>query len=380
MREPNDISNDIGGVDRRAFLKATGVVVVAFSVAGRGRAQPKVGKAAPTRGLVSGPPDPNAVDSYIAINADNTATLYTGYVELGQGGPTALVQIAAEELDLEFAQVKTVTVDTFVSSNGFTAASRTAGIGGTETRAAAAEARRVLLALAAERLDAAVGDLTVTKGIVSVGEDAHRSVSYADLVAGKSFDRTFEQFAYNGGIELPRKAGDHAVPKPRDAYRIVGTRVPRPDIAEKVRGTYRFVQHVRLPGMLHGRVVWPRGQGAHGVTNPTVVAVDDASIAGIPAQVVRRNNFVGVVAEREWDAVRAARATEGHVGCVREGAAGPRALVRRLQVRQDRGLDRHRHGRRGRARSHAPLTWSRPRTEGRTNRTVRSRRAARWPT
>jgi CO/xanthine dehydrogenase Mo-binding subunit len=311
MREPNDLSNDIGGVDRRAFLKATGVVIVAFSIADRGRAQSKDAKAAPTRGLVSGPPDPNAVDSYIAINADNTATLYTGYVELGQGGPTALVQIAAEELDLEFEQVKTATVDTFVSTNGFTAASRTAGIGGTETRAAAAEARRVLLALAAERLDAAVGDLTVAKGVVSVGGDAQRAVTYADLVAGKSFDRTFEQFAYNGGIELPRKGADHAVPKPRDAYRIVGTRVPRPDIAEKVRGTYRFVHHVRLPGMLHGRVVWPRGQGAHGITNPTVVAVDEGSIADIPGvQVVRRNNFVGVVAEREWDAVRAARQLE----------------------------------------------------------------------
>jgi CO/xanthine dehydrogenase Mo-binding subunit len=111
------------------------------------------------RGLVSGPPDPGQVDSYIAIHPDNTATLYTGYVELGQGGPTAMRQVAAEELDLDVDQVKTVRVDTFVSTNGFTAASRTAAIGGTETRAAAAEARRVLLELASERLKTPVGDL-----------------------------------------------------------------------------------------------------------------------------------------------------------------------------------------------------------------------------
>ena len=151
---------------RREFLKTTGVVIVAFSIGGKVRAQ----TAAPAvrRGPISGPPDRNAVDSYIAIHADNTATLYAGYVELGQGGPTALLQIAAEELDLDFEQMKTVTVDTHVSTEGLTLASRTAAIGGTETRAAAAEARRVLLELAAERLDARVGDLTTAKGVVSV--------------------------------------------------------------------------------------------------------------------------------------------------------------------------------------------------------------------
>ena len=118
----------------------------------------------------------------------------------------------------------------------------------------------------------------------------------------------YEPVSYQGGIELPRKGLDNAVPKRRDDYRIVGTRVPRPDIAEKIKGTYEYVQHVRLPGMLHGRVVWPRGQGAHAISNPTVAAIDEASIKGIPGvQIVRRRNFVGVVAPREWDAVRAAR-------------------------------------------------------------------------
>jgi CO/xanthine dehydrogenase Mo-binding subunit len=295
---------------RRDFLQTTGVVIVGFSLAGKVRAQARGGRAAAVRrGLVSGPPDPTQVDSYIAIHADNTATIYCGYVELGQGGPTALRQVAAEELDLDFEQVKTApVVDTFASTDGFTAASRTAAIGGTEIRAAAAEARRVLLELGAERLGAGVEELTVTKGVVSVGGNTRRSVTYADLVGDGAFDRKFEQVAYNGGIELPRKSANNAVPKPREDYRIVGTRIPRPDIVEKIRGTYRYVQHVRLPRMLHGRVVWPRGQGANGISNPKIVSIDESSIADIPGvRIVRRNNLVGVVAEREWEAVRAAR-------------------------------------------------------------------------
>jgi nicotinate dehydrogenase subunit B len=302
-------TNDESLLERREFLKTTGAIVVGLSVADKVGAQAPAGEApAAQRGLVSGPPDPAQVDSYIAIHPDNTATIFSGYVELGQGGPTALRQIAAEELDLELDQVKEVRADTFISTNGFTAASRTAGIGGTELRAAVAEARRALVDLASERLKAPARDLVVTKGVVSVRSDPQRSVTYAALLAGKPFNRTFEPVSYQGGIELPRKGRDLAVPKRRDDYRIVGTRVPRPDIAEKAKGTFEYVQHVSVPGMLHGRVVWPRGQGARGLSNPTVVAIDEASIKGIPgAQVVRRRNFVGVVAPREWDAVRASR-------------------------------------------------------------------------
>ena len=309
MSDANDQANDQAGLDRRDFLKTTGVVVVGFGVADKVAAQtPAANAAAAPRGLVSGPPDPSQVDSYIAVHPDNTATIYTGYVELGQGGPTALRQIAAEELDLDLDQVKTVRIDTFVSTNGFTAASRTVGIGGTEMRAAAAEARRVLLEMAAERLKAATTALTVSKGVVSVRTEPQRSVTYADLVGGKSFNRTFEQFAYTGGVELPRKGVDHAAPKPRTEYKVVGARVPRPDITEKVRGTYEYVQHAKLPGMLHARVVWPRGQGAHNLSNPTVRSIDESSVKDIPGvRIVRRRNFIGVVAEREWDAVRAAR-------------------------------------------------------------------------
>jgi nicotinate dehydrogenase subunit B len=220
---------------RREFLKTTGALVVGFSMADVSAAQIARSGVA-LRGVVSGPPDEAEIDSYLAVHPDNTVTVFAGYVELGQGGPTALRQVAAEELDLEFDQVSTVRMDTFVSTNGFTAASRTAGIGGTQLRAAAAEARHALLTLASERLQAPIQELTVTRGVVSLRTDPQRSVSYGGLLGNKPFNRRYEPVSYNGGIEIPRTSGDHAAPKPRTQYKIVGSRVPRFDIPDKVSG------------------------------------------------------------------------------------------------------------------------------------------------
>src|SRR6266513_1333399 len=291
---------------RREFLKTTGAVVVGFSVAAELTAAQSGGPVAP-RGTVSGPFLESEIDSYVAIHPDNKATIFSGYVELGQGGPTALRQIAAEELDLEFDQVLMVPADTFVCTDGFTAASMTVAIGGTKLRAAAAEARRVLLGLASDRLRAPAQDLIVTKGVVAVRSDPQRSVTYGALLGDKPFNRKYEPVSYQGvGIEVPRKNADNAPAKPRTQYRVVGTRVPRVDLPDKVSGKYVYMQHVRVPGMLHGRVVWPQGQGAYGVSLPTVISIDEQSIKDIPgARIVRRKDFVGVVAEREWDAVRA---------------------------------------------------------------------------
>jgi nicotinate dehydrogenase subunit B len=300
-----------GGLARREFLKTTtGALVVGLGASQVTVAQgPGGGASVPERGVKSGPPDPAEVDSYLAVHPNNTATLFAGYVDLGQGGPTALRQIAAEELDLEFGQVLMANNDTFVTTNGFTAASRSIGIGGVEVRAAAAEARRVLLNLASERLKAPVPDLTVAKGVVSVKNDARRSVTYGELLGDKRFNRRYEPPPFNNrGIEQPRTNPDFAPPKSREAYSIVGTRIPRVDTPDKVSGKYQYMQHVRVPGMLHGRVVWPLGQVAGGVTVPKVVSIDEGSVKGIPGvRIVRRNNFVAVAAEREWDAIRAAR-------------------------------------------------------------------------
>jgi nicotinate dehydrogenase subunit B len=292
---------------RRDFLKATGALVVGFRVA-ENAADAQGARPSMIRGLTSGPPDEAEIDSFLAVHPNNTVTIYTGYVELGQGGPTALRQVAAEELDLDLEQILSVRMDTFVSTNGFTAASRTAGIGGKQMRVAAAEARRALLNLAADRLQAPAAELMVSKGVVSVKNSPNRSTTYGDLLGDKPFNHRYEPFSYTGGLELPRKGTDHAVPKSPMEYKIVGTKAPRPDIAEKAAGTYTYMQHVRVPGMLHARLILPQGQGALGVSLPTVLAVDEASIRDIPGvQIVRRRNLVAVVAPREWDAVRAAR-------------------------------------------------------------------------
>jgi CO/xanthine dehydrogenase Mo-binding subunit len=296
------------GLARRDFLKTTGSLVVGFSAAETLTAQSPAA-AAFKRGVVSGPPDDAQVDSYIAVHPDNTVTIFSGYVELGQGGPTALRQIAAEELDLDFDQVQTVRNDTFVCTNGATYASMTVAIGGTKLRAAASEARRVLLKLASQRLNAPVQDLGVTGGVVTVKTDSRRSVTYGQLLGDQPFNCKYEPVPYQGiGIELPRTNPNNASPKPRADYKIVGARLPRLDIPDKVSGKYVYMQHVRVPGMLHARVVWPKGQGGYGASLPKVISIDESSVKDIPGvQIVRRGNFVGVAAERQWDAIRAAK-------------------------------------------------------------------------
>ena len=175
MDDSDTVTDPQSHLGRREFLKATGAVVVGFSVGAGLSAAQSGGPVLAPRGTVSGPFDESEIDSYVAIHPDNRATIFSGYVELGQGGPTALRQIAAEELDLEFDQVVMVPADTFVCTDGFTAASMTVAIGGTKLRAAAAEARRVLLGLASDRLKAPAEDLIVAKGVVSVRSDPQRS-------------------------------------------------------------------------------------------------------------------------------------------------------------------------------------------------------------
>jgi len=241
------------------------------------------------------------VDTWLAIHADNTATVYIGFAELGQGASTALLQVAAEELDLDMRQLKTVRLDTNVTPNqGGTYSSAAIARGGPQVRTAAAEARQALLALAAKKLDAPVERLAVSRGVVSVVSDgdkitsptAQRSVTYGELLGDKPF-----HLAFTGAAPV----------KPPSSYKVVGTSVPRNEVPDKATGKYVYMQHVRVPGMLHGRVVRPRGQSAYGV-GAKILSVDESSIAGIPGvRVLRRGDFLGVVAENEWDAVRAAR-------------------------------------------------------------------------
>ncbi len=227
----------------------------------------------------------NQVDDWLAIQADGTVTVFSGKVELGTGVETALAQIVAEELDVPFGRIQMVMGDTDrTPDQGITAGSTTIRIGGVALRHASAEARRALLDLASDRLDALPEEMTIKDGVISVSADPERAISYAELIGGQPFKRTIT-------LDAPLKA-------PKD-YHVVGQPVQRVDIPRKVTGRTAFVHDIRLPDMLHGRVVRPPSAGAE------LASIDEASVRD--ARVVRRGNFVAVVAEREEQAIRAAQ-------------------------------------------------------------------------
>lgn len=273
---------------RRELIKSGGALIVGFNFLPQSFAQPTSSAVAT--------PDPNQLDSWLAIHSDNTATLYIGFAELGQGCSTALLQVAAEELDLGLDQMRVAPLATGTSPNqGGTYSSSAMRRGAPQVQRAAAEARQVLLTLAAEQLFLPASRLRVENGIVSGRGDDNAFTTYGDLIGDRRFELTI-------GGTAPLKAPNE--------YKLVGVALPRKDLAAKLTGTYPYLQHQRLPGMLHGRIVRPRGQGAYrdGVR---LVSVREDSINHIPgARVLRQGNFLGVVAPREWDAVRAARDLE----------------------------------------------------------------------
>ena len=209
-------------------------------------------------------------------------------VDLGTGARAALRQMVAEELGLSPDRIMLVEGDTALTPNqGSTGGSRGITVGGVQIRQAAATARARLLSLAAAALRRPETELDARDGSI-VARGGGKSVSFAALIGG-------------GAFELPV---DKAAPlRDPDAYTIVGTSYPRPDIPAKLTGRHAFVQDHRVEGMLHARVVRPPQIGAR------LIDVDAASIADIPgAEVVRIKDFLAVIAPREWDSVRALRA------------------------------------------------------------------------
>ena len=246
--------------------------------------------------LVAGNPA-EGVEILIAVWDDGSVTALNGHVDLGTGIRTALAQIVAEELDVPLAQVNMVLGDTTRAPNqGATIASASIQIHAKPLRTAAAQARHWLVANAAEHLGAAVDELQVKAGVVQVTADPTRHVSYGALL---------------GGAHTTLELADATPTKATADYRLVGQSVPRVDIPAKVSGELVFVHDMRVPGMLHGRVVRPPYAGAdHGdFIGNTLESVDQSSIAhiiGIRAVVVIRD-FVGIVAEREEQAEQALR-------------------------------------------------------------------------
>jgi CO/xanthine dehydrogenase Mo-binding subunit len=280
--------------DRRSFLKQGGALVVGLSLAGCASG-PRRGADAPVASarVRPGPPVATQLDTWLAIHEDNTATLYMGFAELGQGATTALLQVAAEELDLGMDQIRAAPLDTHVSPNqGGTYSSASVQRGRPQIAAAAAQARAALLARAAARLNTPAEGLAVERGTVHVVGKPRRAVTYGELIGGERFD-----------LEM---TGNAAL-KPVSAYRLVAQRVPRADLAARVSARHTYIQQLRLPAMLHGRIVRPRGQASYGA-GAAVLRVDESSIRDIPGAIVlRKGDFIGVVAPLEWDAVRAAQ-------------------------------------------------------------------------
>jgi len=275
-------------MDRRAFLASGGAaLVVVFSLAGRG-----TGVAAPP-GVALAPPksvEKGNLDSWLAIGRDGRVTVYTGKVDLGTGIKTAFAQMAAEELDVAFDKVDMVMGDTATTPDQWlTGASLSVMVAGIELRKAAATARQALLVRAGQRLNVPADRLTVEDGVARVTGEPGRSVPHADLVGAEGFRMAVDT--------------NTTVKKPAD-YKVVGKSIPRVDIPEKVTGEYTFVHDFRLPGMLHARVVRPDELGAR------LVSFDDSGAKAVKGfvQTVRKGDFLAVVAETEWAAIKAVRA------------------------------------------------------------------------
>jgi CO/xanthine dehydrogenase Mo-binding subunit len=261
---------------RRDVAKGLGGIVVAFAL------DPAAAQQRQLPGSLGGN---RMLDAWIRINPDGTATVFTGKVELGQGIVTALAQIAAEELDLPLTRVAMISGDTGRTPNeGMTAGSQSVENSGTALRMAAAEVRGILVELASTKLEMSADSLSVADGVISAANG--KRMSYGELAAS---------------LDLKREATATVRPKPAGLHRIVGQSIPRFDIPGKVTGKAAYVQDLRLPGMVHGRVVRPPRYGS------TLESIDEAKARAIPGviAVVRDGSFLGVIAEREEQAVKA---------------------------------------------------------------------------
>ena len=277
------------GLSRRDFLRTSGALVVSFGAAA---SVERIGLAQGQFDTRASHIDPKQLDSWIAIAADGRVTAYTGKCEFGQGIFTAQTQLVAEELSVPLDRVTLIQCDTAVCPDqGTTSGSQSTptNFNAANLAQAAATARETLLRLASARLGVVVEQLSADGGAVTVSSDRSKRVTYGELVAGKKLN-----VALDGNAKR----------KPAAEWKVLGTPAPRAEIAAMAAGRFEFVQNVRVPGMLHGAVVRPPAVGA------TLVNVDEASVRTMPGfvKVVVRNNFVGVVCQKSWQAMKAAAA------------------------------------------------------------------------
>jgi len=269
---------------RREFLAAGGALIIGFSLAPSSlRAQKPPGPKLP------GSLDANPMlDAWLRIDADGGITLFTGKAELGQGVKTALIQIAAEQLYVSPQRIRLITADTRQTPDeGYTAGSNSMKDSGTAIMNAAAQVREILIARAAERLGVPADRLKAQEGAV-VADDGRR-LGFGELVVD--------------GLTKVRADGQSKLKDPA-AYSVIGKSMSRVDIPAKVTGGAAYVQDLRLPGMVHARVVRPPSYGAR------LRELQTAAVERMPGvlRVVRDGSFVAVVAAHEYEAIQAMRA------------------------------------------------------------------------
>lgn len=279
--------------NRRHFLAGFGALTIAIAL-------PDIRvKAAPMASRL--PMKPESLATYISLDKDGRATGWIGKIDMGQGTDVGWAQMIAEELDLPLDRVAIVQGDTHVTIN-MGGASGSTGIwkGGVAMRAAAAEARLVLMELAAQKWGLPIDELRTENGRVIAKSDATKSIGYGELIGGQHFGETLE---WNKIIGSDLSIKGRAKPKSPKDYRIVGkSGIGRRDVEGKILGTLDYLVDVKVEGMLHGRVIRPPVAGA------IPVAIDEASVKDISSvQIIRDKGFIGIVAPREWDAVKAAR-------------------------------------------------------------------------
>ena len=275
-------------LDRRRVLAGGGALIVSFSLSGVFAQDPAAPAAAPPASLPGSLKKAPLLDSWIRIDANGGITAFTGKAELGQGFKTAFQQIAAEELDVPFESLKVITADTGLTANEeYTSGSHSVQDSGTAIQNAAAQVRALLLAEAARRLDLPVENLRTEDGAV-ISPNGRR-LGYGELVAGNM---------------LHVQAQPQSKLKDPATFKVMGRPMPRVDIPAKVTGGAAYVQDMRLPGMVHARVVRPPSYGAQ------LTECDTSAVEKLPGvvKVIRDGNFLAVAAQKEFQAIKAMQA------------------------------------------------------------------------
>ena len=266
-------------LSRRRFAQGLGIVVATFAWTARSAISQ-----APSS-LPFSLRNNRRLEGWVRLEPDNSVVIFTGKAELGQGILTALAQIAAEELDVEFDKIQMVSADTTRGPDEqYTFGSQSIEQSGAAIRAAGTEARAILLAAAARRFSVPETQLKVMAGSV-VAPDGRRA-TYCEIASGEP-------------EILRREIAANVAPKPPTDYRIVGQSINRTDLPAKLTGRASYVQDMRLPGMIFARVVRPPRYGAK------LMALDETAARSVPGliAVIRDGNFLAVAAEREEQAI-----------------------------------------------------------------------------